>query len=498
MKGIILAGGSGTPAAPDHPRHQQAADAGLRQADGLLPALDADDGRHPRGPGHHHPAGPGPVRPACSATAARGACRSPTPCSPAPTGWPRRSSSAPTSSATTASRWSSATTSSTAPASAPRCAANTDVERRPRLRLPRGRPHGVRRRGVRPRRHGALDRGEARASPKSSYAVPGLYFYDNDVVGIARDLKPSERGELEITAVNDAYLRRGDLTVTVLPRGTAWFDTGTFQGLMEASQFVHVIEARQGHKIGCVEEVAWRNGWLDRRPAARRWPTSRSRAATASTCTRLLAEGQGRLMQIRPLAIDGRLGGHAPAVPRRPRRVPRVLPRRPRSPSTSGHRLQVAADQHLGLLARHGPRHPLRRRPARRRPSTSPPSPASFLDFVVDIRVGSPTFGQWDSGAAGHRRPPRGLPVRGPGPRVLRPRGRPTVIYLCSERLHARAASTASTRSTPSWAWCLPDGRGAAAVAQGRGGAHPGRRPASRACCPRYDDCLADEVASRG
>jgi glucose-1-phosphate thymidylyltransferase len=99
--------------------------------------------------------------------------------------------------------------------------------------------------------------------PKSSYAVPGLYFYDNDVVQIARDLRPSARGELEITGVNEAYLHRGDLTVTVLPRGTAWFDTGTFDGLMESAQFVHVIEARQGQKIGCVEEIAWRNGWID-------------------------------------------------------------------------------------------------------------------------------------------------------------------------------------------------------------------------------------------
>jgi glucose-1-phosphate thymidylyltransferase len=103
---------------------------------------------------------------------------------------------------------------------------------------------------------------EKPARPKSSYAVPGLYFYDNDVIGIAQNLKPSVRGELEITGVNEDYLNRGDLTVTVLPRGTAWFDTGTFQGLLDASQFVAVVEARQGHKIGCVEEIAWRNGWL--------------------------------------------------------------------------------------------------------------------------------------------------------------------------------------------------------------------------------------------
>jgi glucose-1-phosphate thymidylyltransferase len=104
---------------------------------------------------------------------------------------------------------------------------------------------------------------EKPARPKSNYAVPGVYFFDNSVLQVARDLVPSARGELEITGVNAAYLKRGELTVTVLPRGTAWFDTGTFQGLLDASQFVHVVEARQGFKIGCVEEIAWRNGWID-------------------------------------------------------------------------------------------------------------------------------------------------------------------------------------------------------------------------------------------
>jgi glucose-1-phosphate thymidylyltransferase len=144
----------------------------------------------------------------------------------------------------------------------------------------------------------AISLEEKPAQPRSNYAVPGLYFYGPDIVDVAQSIRPSERGELEITAVNQHYLDQGRLAVSVLERGTAWLDTGTFRSLHDAGEYVRVMEERQGLKLACLEEIAWRNGWIDD-------------AALLALAEPLLKSGYGEYLTGLPEWPSGRRTGRA-------------------------------------------------------------------------------------------------------------------------------------------------------------------------------------------
>ncbi|MDP3177420.1 MAG: sugar phosphate nucleotidyltransferase, partial [Spirochaetaceae bacterium] len=137
----------------------------------------------------------------------------------------------------------------------------------------------------------ALSIEEKPANPKSHYAVPGLYFYDNRVIDIAKNVKPSARGEIEITSVNNEYLRRGSLRVEILGRGMAWLDTGSYDGLLEASNFIETIQKRQGHYVACIEEIAFKRGWID---AKRLRETAASIKTDYGEYLKFIAEEAGR------------------------------------------------------------------------------------------------------------------------------------------------------------------------------------------------------------
>ena len=283
VKGIILAGGAGTRLHPIT----------LAVSKQLVPVYDKPMiyyplsvvmlARHPRSSDHLDARTTCRCSAASSATARNGACASNTPSNRFPTASPRPSSSASRSSPASRRCWSSATTSSTARASANSCAARSRRESGATVfayHVPDPERYGVVEFDASMR---AVSIEEKPAKPKSHWAVTGLYFYDSKVVEIAKDLKPSARGEYEITDVNRIYMEAGALNVERMGRGYAWLDTGTPDSLVDAASFVRTLEARQGVKICCPEEIAFDQGFIGaarargaRRPVRqeRLWPVS--------------------------------------------------------------------------------------------------------------------------------------------------------------------------------------------------------------------------------